>query len=193
MKVALEGTRVALVQFVSREVVFMPSLWVAREFSFAIPLALYPNVLERLRGTPARLADLLGGLPREVLTRRDGDRWSMQEHAGHLLDLEPLEHARLDDYAARRAVLTPADMENRKTHEARHNERPLSELLSSFRAERLALVRRLEELDAEQVAQTALHPRLQTQMRVIDFALFTAEHDDHHLARISELIRLFVK
>jgi hypothetical protein len=29
------------------------------------------------------------------------------------------------------------------------------------------------------------------QMRVIDLAFFIAEHDDHHLARISELIRLF--
>jgi hypothetical protein len=30
-------------------------------------------------------------------------------------------------------------------------------------------------------------------MRVLDLAFFIAEHDDHHLARISELIRAFVK
>ena len=28
-------------------------------------------------------------------------------------------------------------------------------------------------------------------MRVLDLTLFIAEHDDHHLARISHLIRMF--
>jgi len=30
-------------------------------------------------------------------------------------------------------------------------------------------------------------------MRLVDMILFQAEHDDYHLARISELARLFVK
>ena len=171
----------------------MPSLWFARTFSFALPVEFYPNVIERLRGTPARLEERLSALPHDVLTRRDSERWSMQEHAGHLLDLEALEFARLDDYDAGRAVLTPADVENRKTHEARHNERPLDEILHAFRAERMELVRRFEALGTEGAARTALHPRLNQPMRVLDLAFFTAEHDDHHLAHISELIRLFVK
>jgi hypothetical protein len=37
---------------------------------------------------------------------------------------------------------------------------------------------------------SALHPRLKTPMRIIDLFLFVAEHDDHHLARITELARL---
>jgi len=37
--------------------------------------------------------------------------------------------------------------------------------------------------------RTALHPRLQQPMRVLDMAFFTAEHDDHHLARMTELSR----
>ena len=171
----------------------MPSLWFARTFSFVVPVELYPNVLERLRGTPARLEERLAALPRAALTQRDGERWSMQEHAGHLLDLEALELQRLDDYDAGREMLTPADLENRKTHEARHNERPLAEILRAFRAERMELVRRFEALGTEGAGRTALHPRLKQPMRVIDLAFFTAEHDDHHLAHISELIRLFVK
>jgi hypothetical protein len=171
----------------------MPSLWFGREFSFAPPVELFPNVVERVRGTPARLEDRLAALPPAVLTRRDGDRWSMQEHAGHLLDLEALELQRLDDYEAGRETLTPADLQNRKTFEARYNERAPEDILRAFRAGRQEFVRRLETYDAAFVARTALHPRLQQPMRVIDLALFTAEHDDHHLARISELIRLFVK
>ncbi len=171
----------------------MPVAWFAREFSLALPVELYPNIVERLRGTPARLEDRLSALPHELLTQRDGARWSMQEHAGHLLDLEPLELQRLADYAAGRAVLTPADPQNRRTHEARHNEQTLADILRAFRAERLDFVRRLAALDEKFIQRTALHPRLQQPMRVIDLAFFKAEHDDHHLARISELIRLFVK
>jgi hypothetical protein len=51
----------------------------------------------------------------------------------------------------------------------------------------MSFVRRLEALTDEEVAATALHPRLRQQMRVIDMAYFVAEHDDHHLATINEL------
>lgn len=161
--------------------------WFERRFSFDLPVWMYPNVIERLRGTPARLEDRLIRLPVEVLTRRNKDQWSIQEHAGHLLDLGPLDIARLDDYAEGRENLRPADRDNRATYEANHNARPLAEILGSFRAERAEFVRRLEELDEEFVRRVALHLRLNTKMRVLDFAWFIAEHDDHHLARITEL------
>ena len=66
--------------------------WIKRQFSFELPLGMYPNVVERVRGTPPRLEDLTRSLTAEVLTRRDGDKWSIQEQAGHLLDLEPPGH-----------------------------------------------------------------------------------------------------
>src|SRR3712207_3292344 len=103
--------------------------WVEREFSFDFPLGLYACVVERVRGLPARLEDLLRGRPRDVLTRRDGDRWSMQEHAGHLLDLEELGLGRLDDFEAGRELLRAADMTNRKTYEADHNAAPVEKIL----------------------------------------------------------------
>ncbi len=168
--------------------------WFTREFSFdLLPLWMYRNVVERLRGTPARLEDLLWMLKPETLTRRDGDTWTIQEQAGHLLDLEPLGMKRLDDYEAGRKTLYAADLENRKTHEANHNAGSIPVILADFRAERMAFVRRLDDADEAFVQKTALHPRLQTEIRVIDLAFFIAEHDDHHLARISELIRLFAR
>ena len=167
--------------------------WFERRFSFDLPAWMYPNVVERLRGTPARLEDRLSSLPREMLVGRDGDKWSIQEHAGHLLDLEALEVKRLEDYAAGRERLTPADTENRKTYEANHNSKEILEILQAFRRERMEFVERLERLDEEFRQRSAIHPRLQVPMRVIDLAFFKAEHDDHHLARISELIRLLKK
>ncbi len=165
--------------------------WFEREFSLGLPGWMLPNVIERLRGTPARLEELTRGLAPEVLTRRDGGRWSINEHAGHLLDLGSLDAARVDDYRAGRVTLTAADLQNRKTHEARHNERPVADIIADFRRERARFVAGLESFDEETAARSAIHPRLNKPMRVVDFGFFVAEHDDHHLAAISELIRKF--
>lgn len=165
--------------------------WLQREFAFNLPVGMFPYVVERLRGAPPRAADRVRSLPREVLTRREGDDWSIQENIGHLLDLEALWLGRLDDFEAGLSVLRAADMTNRKTHEADHNSRSIDELLEAFRAEREKLVRRLETYDEAFVARAVIHPRLEKEMRVLDLALFTAEHDDYHLAIVSELMRKF--
>jgi hypothetical protein len=165
--------------------------WVERKFTLDMPVGWFDNVVARVRGTPARLEDLTRGLAPDVLTRRDGGRWSIQEHAGHLLDLEELDTGRLEDFESGLATLRAADMSNRKTDEAGHNERRAEDLLGEFRRARGRFVRRLETYDEEFVGRTALHPRLQVPMRVIDLAYFIAEHDDHHLASVHELVRLF--
>lgn len=163
--------------------------WEARAFEFNFPDGLYPEMIERLRGTPARLEDLTKSPPAEVLQRRTQDRWSIQENAGHLLDLEPLVAQRLDQYIADASELPAADMSNRKTHAAQHNTVPITSILNSFREQRMRLVKRLDSLDADMFARSALHPRLNKQMRLVDMLYFQAEHDDYHLARISELLR----
>jgi uncharacterized damage-inducible protein DinB len=164
--------------------------WTDRRFEFTTPVEQLPAVLERLRGTPARVEEKLRALPPAVLTRRDGEAWSIQEHLGHLLDLDELHLGRIDDFLAGAAVLRPADPENRKTHEAGHNRRDVEHLLRDFRRERRRFVERLEGLDRAQLERTALHPRLRQPMSVVDMAWFVAEHDDHHLARMTQLTEL---
>lgn len=164
--------------------------WVEREFQFNLPVGVFPCVVERLRGTPARLEELTRGLTRAGLTAKPGGLWSIQEQAGHLWDLNELHEGRLEDYARGLEVLRAADMQNRKTEEAGHNAARLEDILAGFRAAREQFVRRLEALTEAEAAASALHPRLRKQMRVIDMAYFTAEHDDHHLAAVSELRRL---
>ena len=164
-------------------------LWFERKFTFEFPVGVYPNLCTRLRGSPARLEELVRGLSPEQLVHQPEGKWSIQENAGHLLDLEPLWFARVDDFLAGRPELTPADLANRKTHEAQHNQRRIEDLLGGFRRARIALVDRLESLRAGDFARTALHPRLKAPMRMVDHLYFIAEHDDHHLARIWELRR----
>ena len=165
--------------------------WTDRRFDFTFPEGLYPEMIERVRGTPARLEDRIDSLPAALLQRRDGEKWSMQENAGHLLDLESLVMERLNQYVAGATELHAADMSNRKTHEANYNTVPVATILSDFREQRMKIVARLDGLDAEMFVRSALHPRLAVPMRLVDMIFFQAEHDDYHLARISELVRLF--
>jgi DinB superfamily len=164
--------------------------WTDRRFDFNFPAGIYPELIERLRGLPARLEEHVRNLPHEVLTSRHEDRWSIQENAGHLLDLESLVQQRIDEYVAGADQLHAADMSNRKTFEANHNLEPISRILDLLRRERTATVERLESLAEDIFARAAIHPRLNTSMRLVDMLFFQAEHDDYHLTRISELRRL---
>jgi len=163
-------------------------VWVERKFSFDFPVEQYPNISIRLRGTPARLEDLLHNRSRELLTTKPQGKWSAQEHAGHLLDLESLWMARLDDYLNGRTVLTAADLNNSETTNANHNEHPLVGILGQFREARFRLVDRVETFEPERFSHSLVHPRLEKPTRLVDHLYFVAEHDDHHLALIWELI-----
>jgi uncharacterized damage-inducible protein DinB len=169
-----------------------PPIWFERKFDFTFPVEQHPNLCVRLRGTPARLEEIARAADRDVLIRkpREGDKWSAQEHAGHLLDLEPLWMARVDDYLTEASQLTVADLTNRRTFEAQHNRRPIEEILSEFRSARSQLVSKVERIDPAIVARAIPHPRLKIPMRLVDHLYFVAEHDDHHLAHIWKLISL---
>jgi uncharacterized damage-inducible protein DinB len=163
--------------------------WYDRQFEFTFPAEQYPNLCVRLRGTPARVEELVRSSARDVLTRKHEEKWSAQEHVGHLLDLEPLWLKRVEDFVVGGSELSVADLSNRKTHDANYNARPLENILADFRSARMQLVRRAEGLEPALFARVLVHPRLQKPMRLVDHLYFVAEHDDHHLARIWELIR----
>jgi uncharacterized damage-inducible protein DinB len=163
-------------------------VWFERKFEFAYPADVWPNVCARLRRTPARLEEALRGYSHEILARKAEGKWSAQEHAGHLLDLEALWLARVDDYVAGSEQLAVADLRNRKTDEADYNARPLELILAEFRTARGRLLKSVEEVDASLFTRAIVHPRLKTPMRLVDHLYFVAEHDDHHLARMWELV-----
>ena len=163
--------------------------WFDRTFRVPYPVDLMPPLLARLRGTPARLEELTRGGSREALLARVDGKWSAQEHAGHLLDLEPLWTARVEDYRSARDALTPADLTNRRTHDADHNAADLEQLLRAFRSARAALLAAVSGAAPAQFAHALPHPRLRTPMTLADHLYFVAEHDDHHLARIWQLVQ----
>ena len=113
------------------------------------------------------------------------------EQVGHLTDLEPLWLGRLDDFQSGLEVLHAVDLENRATWDADHNSCTVEAHLSDFRSLRQELVARATSMASERPLVWALHPRFKQPMTVVDLAFFVAEHDDHHLAAITELIGRF--
>jgi uncharacterized damage-inducible protein DinB len=162
-------------------------LWVERSFEGAAALAMHPNVRARLAGVAGRVMEVARDLPREVLVRRVDGKWSIQEHAGHLLDLEVLFETRIGEYLAGVDELAGADMSNAKTEAARHNDADLGDLVAELRAARERLLAQVDGLGEADFGRVAVHPRLRQPMRLLDFLLFVAEHDDHHVAKMREL------
>lgn len=163
--------------------------WTDRKFDRQVPCRELPALIERLYGTPARLEEKINNAPFMLLTQQVNNKWSIQEHAGHLIDLEILFCNRLDDFEAGKTMLTAADMENKKTYHADYNNHNINAVLKIFRQSRQATVNRISKYDEALVSRTSMHPRLRRPMNVADIVYFFAEHDDHHLAAISRIIQ----
>lgn len=162
--------------------------WFQRQFNFDFPIGLFPVIFSRLEGTIFRLSAILATAD-EDYSSHSNEGWSVKEHVGHLYDLEELWWKRLNDFAGGNPILTTADLNNTKTKEARHNEKPLEQLMQAFTMERQRILETAYHFDKEMLERTSVHPRLNQPMRLIDSLFFVAEHDDHHIAAISNLLR----
>ncbi|MFI5134090.1 MAG: DinB family protein [Chitinophagales bacterium] len=162
--------------------------WFERKFDFNFPVGVFPVIIERLRGTIPQLEAMLKNIPEKKLSPKDGDHWSIKEQVGHLYDLEELWYGRIEDFLSYKETLRAADLSNTKTEQANHNAQTIDELLKQFFNARNKLLLKVENIDEATASITALHPRLQQPMRLIDSLFFVAEHDDHHLAKIRQLL-----
>ena len=162
--------------------------WIERTFDFYFPVGMFPVILERLRGTIPQLEDLVLDIPEESLSKRSGGAWSIKEQVGHLYDLEELWMGRIEDFLSQKSTLRAADMTNEKTRSGDHNSKDIKALLTQFKGARMNLVNKAETMDESKALFIAMHPRLKKPIRLIDSLFFVAEHDDHHLAKIRELV-----
>jgi len=163
--------------------------WFERKFDFNFPIGLFPVIIERLEGTLLRIAAMTKNKSEELLTRKPNSEWSAKEQVGHLYDLEELWYGRTVDFLSGEEMLRAADLRNTKTHEADHNKKEIGKLVELFSSARIKLIDKIKDADEAIASLSALHPRLQTPMRLIDHLFFIAEHDDHHLAKIGMLLR----
>jgi uncharacterized damage-inducible protein DinB len=163
--------------------------WFKRDFPSIEDNGILPSIIARLSGTPARIDEIVGNLSPASAVLKPLNKWSIQEEIGHLSDLEPLWFGRLEDLIGGLPELRVADLTNQKTNTANHNATEIKVISQRFRKQRQLFVDRLINLKDDQLLNVSLHPRLKTPMRVIDLANFVAEHDDHHLASVREILR----
>lgn len=161
--------------------------WLERNWQFNFDTGLFPIVYSRLAGAIPRAERMLQNVD-EKFAERKLHGWTAKEHLGHLGDLEELWWKRWEDFKNQKDVLTPADITNKRTTEANHNQRNIHDLLQTFSSERQKILDAIYDCDEVMLNRTSLHPRLKTRMRLIDYLYFVAEHDDHHLAAIMMLL-----
>jgi len=161
--------------------------WFKRKFPVITDYGQMPNIIERLKGTIYSLDHKFLHYDPEILRISPPDKWSVMEEAGHLLDLEPLWLGRIYDIKNEVEFMREADLTNRKTHEAGHNSKSTDTIFQTFKNERSKLLELLSGLKLMDLEKKSFHPRLKTPMHIIDLAHFVAEHDDHHLTRMSIL------
>ncbi len=164
--------------------------WFDRVFPPQTDRGVFPCILERLSGTTARLTEKMNGKEETFIAADSTDKkWSIKKEIGHLIDLEPLWLARTLEILDDKKDLKIADLSNTKTHKTDHDARDLGDLIQDFRKNRQALMTVLEGVTEADLEKAAVHPRLGTPMTILDLAYFVAEHDDHHLAQISVLMK----
>ncbi len=163
--------------------------WLKRKFQKDIDPQTLPSIIERLSGTIVRLlAKLRTVSPRHLTDKPEGE-WSLLEHVGHLMDLEPIWSERTEDILTGKQMMREADIANVKTHNETHDYVYVGKILAGFKYKRLAYVEQLSGLTEADMEKTALHPRLKIPMKIIDLAYFAAEHDDHHLAKMTAIAK----
>lgn len=163
--------------------------WLDRKFNFDFPAGLMENVIARLTGTLPRLNQIVLPMSEKHLEQKQDGKWSVKEHIGHLSATESLHEGRIDDILTRKDILRPAFVNKPESEKPDYNREDIIELLYRFEINRRKLISRLDKLDDEIQNTVSLHPRLQVMMRPIDIAFFAAEHDDHHIASIREILK----
>ena len=163
--------------------------WLDRRFAYEPPVGEFPAIVERLRGTPARVEEKATRIREATRLFKPDEHWSIQEHLGHLGDLEGLWARRTEELLRAEGELSAADMSNRATRERDHNARAIAAIVAEFRVARGRWTDRLDACSDADVARSSLHPRLKRPMRLVDLCFFVAEHDDHHLAVVTRLAR----
>jgi hypothetical protein len=162
--------------------------WFERNLKFGLPAVMLPYYLERLGGSFVRMQDKVKGVPDVILSNRLDNKWSVKQNIGHLAEVDQINNRRLDEMIAGKEVLSPAVFEPQD-----YNPWPVEQVLEFFRKTRNENILKYRSLSENDLKKSSLHPRLKLQMTPVDLAWFDAEHDDHHLVRMNDILKTLIK
>lgn len=158
--------------------------WFERHLEFGKPKEMLPYFLDRLDGTIARIESKVKGFAEAVLSAQHNGKWSVKQNIGHLAEVDEIANRRIDEMVAGISPLSPAVFEPKLNY----NEMPVADVIQYFAKTRKGNLEKYSRLTSEQLAKASLHPRLKAMMTPVDLAWFDAEHDDHHLVKISFIL-----
>jgi len=158
--------------------------WFDRKFKFGYEAGMLPFFLERLHGSIARLQQKTHGVPDAVLSTMLDGKWSIKQNIGHLAEVDEIANQRLAQIVAGVSPMAPAVVQPGRDY----NAMSIDDLLEYFRSSRTKNLGNFTAMREEDFTRTSIHPRLQVPLSVVDIAYFDAEHDDHHIVRINEII-----
>jgi len=158
-------------------------LWFERHLTFDRPIEMLPFYLERLNGTMARIKEKVNRIPNDVLSSKLNDKWSIKQNIGHLAEVDEISNKRIGEMISEAAMLSPAVFEPKD-----YNPWPIEKVVALFYKNRKLNLEKYKSLSLHELHKSSMHPRLHLKMTPVDLAWFDAEHDDHHLVRINEII-----
>lgn len=163
--------------------------WFERRFISGFPKGMLPFHLERLEGTLSRIKNKIQGIHEDLLSSRLNEKWSIKQNIGHLAEVDEIGLIRIDEIRKSLPSMSPAVFALKQDY----NSKTVEEVIDYFKKNRLANLEKYKSLLDQELENASLHPRLKIQMTPVDLAWFEAEHDDHHLVRINEIISSLTK
>lgn len=162
--------------------------WFDRKFTFGLSPEMLPFYLERLSGTMARIEFKVKGVDDKILSEKFNTKWCLKQHIGHLAEVDEIGNRRIDEMTSGAAVLSPAVFEPKD-----YSTWPIGKVLDYFDKTRAGNIKKYNNLTDDQLLKDSEHPRLKVKMTPVDLAWFDAEHDDHHLVAIQNILSLYNK
>ncbi|HNP97169.1 MAG TPA: DinB family protein, partial [Cyclobacteriaceae bacterium] len=120
----------------------------------------------------------------EVLSKQPGGKWSVKQHIGHLAEVDEIAMKRIREMLEGALTLSPAVFEPKKDY----NKMSVNQVVSIFNENRKKNLELYQNLSEADLKKESVHPRLKVMMNPVDLAMFDAEHDDHHLVKINEIL-----
>lgn len=162
--------------------------WFDRKFVFGLPSEMLPFYIERLSGTLVRIQQKVNGVDEWILSEKLNDAWSVKHTIGHLAEVDEIANQRINQIIAGVPAIAPAVFEPKD-----YSTWPIEKVLKFFDTSRKKNLTKYKGLSEADLLKSSMHPRLKIPMTPVDLAWFDAEHDDHHLVKINEIIFTLTK
>jgi uncharacterized damage-inducible protein DinB len=162
--------------------------WLDRKWDFNEQKLLPEECAEMLGKTPDQIRQLVIDQEADFLKQTHHGKWSVHEHVGHLLTMESLWIARLDDFVLGKETLRPWNGTNADTDAALFNRQRLGKIIDDFSEVRINHLNFLQQFLPKATNYLSYHERLQQTMTLTNHLYFMVKHDLHHLSAIEKII-----